>query len=238
MARGTTLVRLLDLLRATCRLSQNTAHNEQVRDNQVTLLQGTQEWLWDDFDWPHLRVERQFEAANGQRYYSLPDDIGIERVLEIQFRYGNRWGRMCPGIDLAQYNMWDSDSDQRSWPVTNWAISENEEIEMWPIPDQDANDADKEGYFKVIGIRKLRPLVDSDDVCDLDDRLIVDYAAAEHLAASDKERSKTILARANSRYAKLRGQLMPRRSFKMGGNGGFRTKDLLRGPPRVHLRTS
>ena len=61
MARGTTLLRLLDLYRAECRLSLNPAHNSGARDTQVSHIQRVQNWLWSDFDWPILLVERFLE---------------------------------------------------------------------------------------------------------------------------------------------------------------------------------
>ena len=65
MSRGTTLVKLLDDLRAECRISLNPAHNRQQRDVQVKMLQRKQEWLWNDFAWPHLRVERFIDLQAG-----------------------------------------------------------------------------------------------------------------------------------------------------------------------------
>ena len=41
MARGKTLLKLLNDLRHEARLSQNPAHNAQVRDSQVATLQRT-----------------------------------------------------------------------------------------------------------------------------------------------------------------------------------------------------
>lgn len=238
MARGTTLTRLLDMLRAEIRTSLNPAHNNQVRDQQVLLLQTTQEWLWDDFNWPHLRVERQQPVSNGQRFYDTPADIKIDRIQEIRFRYGQRWVHLHPGIDLEHYRQWDSELDMRSWPVQRWRIWEDEDIEVWPIPGANADPTDKEGYLNVIGIRNLRPLVDADDTCDLDDRLIVLFAAADILAGAGAKNADMKLEKANKRYARLRGELMPRRRITLGKADGFGDKSLLRGPPRVHYRTT
>ena len=238
MARGTTLTRLLDMLRAETRTSLNPAHNNQVRDQQVLLLQMTQEWLWDDFDWPHLRVERQQPAQNGQRFYDTPLDVKIDRILEIRLRYGQRWVRLAPGIELEHYRQWDSELDMRSWPISRWRIWEDEQIEVWPIPAMNADPTDKEGYLNVVGIRNLNPLVDANDTSDLDDWLLVLFAAADMLAAAGSKAADLKLEKANKRYAKLRGELMPRRRISLGKADGFGTKDLLRGPPRVHYRTT
>lgn len=226
MARDVTLASLLIQLRAEARLSQSSANNNQVRDTQVLYLQRTQQWLWDDYDWPHLRVERYFDLQNGQRFYdptntfdvngTSKDDMTIDRIEHVDLRYGDTWIRLNPYISEAQYNEWSSDLDERSWPVLNWRIYENEMLELWPIPSQDANivpGSSLEGRVKITGIRKLRPLVDDTDRCDLDDKLLALFAAAELTSDADIARYK--LDMAGKRLAKLRGELVKVRTFGM-----------------------
>lgn len=67
------------------------------------------------------------------------------------------------------------------------------------------------------GIRRLRPLVDDDDRCDLDAQLIYLYAAAK--SEPESKQGKFALNLANKRLAKLKGNLTPRRQFKMFGIG-------------------
>lgn len=219
MARNTTLVKLLDSLRVEARLSLNPAHNAQNRDHQVRMLQREQERLWDDFDWPHLRVERQVATQAGQRYYETPDDIRIDRIERIEIFRDGGWCSMTPEIGSGQYNVFNSDLDERSWPPRNWRIHEDEDVEIWPIPDVNANSTTLEGYIKFVGIRELRPLVDDADRADLDDTMIVQYVAAQMLAASGAKDAKLKLDSANGRYSRLRGRLTPRRKFKMFGIG-------------------
>ena len=84
--RGTTLVKLLDILRVECGLSLNPAHNPQNRDTQIATLQRVQETMWADFAWPHLRVERAIDVQAGQRYYDMPGDLDIDRIEKIEIR--------------------------------------------------------------------------------------------------------------------------------------------------------
>lgn len=232
--RGKTLEKLLDELRSEARISLNPAQSKQTRDHDINLLQRTQERLWDDTDWPHLRVERTQACQAGQRLIQVPDDMSIERLEQIQFKNGDIWCRLVPGIGAAQYNAWDSERDMRSFPVERWQIREDDEIEVWPIPDQDADPTSLHGFYKFIGIRNLNPLVDDGDRADLDDRLIVLYAAAEKLAKPDPETAKLKLAMADKRYAKLRGQLQPRRVFGLFNKNPRGRR--LHGPPRVSYR--
>lgn len=219
MARRTTLVKLLDDLRSEARISLNPAHNAQARPAQVKLLQRIQERLWEDFAWGHLRVERQIACQAGQRYYETPAGMQIDRIEKIEIFSDGGWRKVQPGIDGEHYATWNSDLDQRSWPPRRWKIREDEDVEIWPIADKNADEATREGFFKFTGIRDLNPLVADDDRADLDDRLLVLYGAAELLAASGAKDASLKLDAANAHYARLRGGMTPRRGFKMFGIG-------------------
>lgn len=234
MARGKTLLKLLDDLRVELKLSLNPAHNNQVRDSHVRVLQTTYEWLWHDFDWPHLRIERSIPAQAGQRFYEEPEDIPIERIEHIQFKDGDLWCDLRPGIGAQQYNIWDSELDQRSWPITRWRLWEDEQIELWPIADDSGDPTTLHGYIKFIGISKFTPIVDDADRADLDDTLIVKFAASELL--DDEKKAQRKLQQAQARYARIRGELMPRARFRLFGSQQHESK--LRGPPRVYYRTT
>lgn len=217
MARGSTLVKLLDDLRAELHTSLNPAHNNQVRDKQVKFLQSTQEWLWEDFTWPHLRVRRNYILQAGQFLYDVGQDFDIDRIEKIEVKVGGIWRTVEPGIDAAHYLAHDTELDQRASPVRRWRIAENEQIELWPIPDVGGVPATLEGYIKVTGIRRLRPLVADADRADLDSQLIYLYAAAKSSPATQE--GKFALNLANKRLAKLKALLTPRRQFKMFGIG-------------------
>jgi hypothetical protein len=217
MARNQTLLKLLDDLRAECRLSSNPAHNAQQRDTQVRTLQRMQEWLYDDFAWPHLRIERTFYGQAGQRYYPLPDDISLERIQHLEVRYAQAWIPLEAGIEPGQYAIFDSDMGQTDTPVRRWRIWEQDRIELWPIPALDAGPSSLEGTIKVVGIKRLSKFRDDADTADLDDRLIVLYAAAELLAAAGGKDAQLKLQQAAARYAALKADLLPRRRVRLFG---------------------
>jgi hypothetical protein len=217
VARGTTLVKLLDRLRSELHLSLNPANNNQVHDKQIAFLQSTQEWLWADFTWPHLRVFRNYKLQAGQFLYDVGADFDIDRIEKIEVKYGGRWCRLDAGIDTTHYFLHDTELGQRSTPVRRWRIAENEQVEVWPIPDTNGDPITLEGYLKVTGIRRLRPLVADADRCDLDDQLIYLYAAAK--SSPDSKEGKFALNLANRRLEKLKANLTPRRQFKMFGIG-------------------
>jgi hypothetical protein len=219
VGRKTTLVKLLDKLRVAAHLSLNPAHNAQNRSSQVAMLQAEQERLWDDFDWPHLRVERQVPVQAGQRYYDTPEDMLVDRIERIEVFRDGGWYSLDAGIDGCHYSAWNSDLDERSWPPRRWKIHEDEDIEIWPIPDTNADETTMEGMLKFIGIRNLNPLVDDSDRADLDDDMLVNFVAANMLAATGAKDAKLKLDAANSRYARLRGRMSPRTRTSMFGIG-------------------
>jgi len=237
MARGKTLQSLLDDLRVEAGISLSAATNAGARPAQVALLQKTQNDLWEDYDWPHMTVTRYLEPAAGQRYYSPPSDMPLDRVIDMEVRYGEQWIPVHEGIEAAQYAAYDSDLGQRGWPIERWARYENDQIELWPVPDSNYDSVTLEGWIRVRGVKTLRAFVDDSDVCDIDGRLIVLFAAATIKASGEKKDAELALRRANALYSRLRGQQTVRRTYSLKVGGGEPRGRKLRGPPTVYYRT-
>lgn len=234
MARNQTLLSLLQKLRSELRLSGNPAHNASVRDSHVALLQRVQETLWEEVDWPFLRVERFQPVQAGQRFYDPPADLSLDRVERIAFKDGDEWCYLADGIFEQHYNSWDSRTDERSWPVERWRVYEDLQVELWPIPDDNGDPTSQNGFLKWEGIRNLRPLVADDDRADLDDHLIVLYAAAELLVARGAEDAPAKLAAAEKRKRSITSSFSKIKSFSLAGNDEqprFQARI-----PRVHYR--
>lgn len=240
MARGVALGTLLTRLRSEAQISQNVAHNQLARDEQVNLLQRMQEWLWEDYAWDHLRVRRPtpngYAALSaGQRTISPPADMRVDRIEKIEIRFGGLWCDLKPGIDASHYAIHDSDLDQRMWPVERWRIDENEQIELWPISSMNGDATTLEAYYRITGIRNLNPLVDDDDTADIDDRLLTLYAASELLSAKNPALAGVKQKAANSRLRTLRGNMQVRRKMRLFGSGD--TARQPKGPPTTYYRT-
>jgi hypothetical protein len=189
MARGTTLIKMLDDLRVAAKLSLNPAHNAQNRD--------------------------QVPIAVGQRYYDPPVDMHIDRIIGLDLFVDGDWMPLYNGINGIEYSVHNSDRDERAWPPTRWQIYEGERIELWPVSDTAADPVTRYGYLRYVGIRNLKPLVKDSDTADLDDVVLVNRVAAE-LLTNEKD-VKLAMAKAERRLAKLRANLAPRRSFQMFG---------------------
>lgn len=219
MARNVTLTKLLDDLRVEARLSLNPAHNTDARAGQVKRLQREQTRLWEEHDWPHMRVTAQVPVQAGQRYYAVPETIGEDRLESLAIFTDGVWREVVPGIDDEHYTAWNSDLDERSWPPRRWKLYEDGNIELWPIADSNADPTTRDGYLKFTGIRKLNPLVAAEDRCDLDSEMLVLFVASEMLAASGAKDAQLKLDKAQTRLARLTSNLKPRRRFRMFGIG-------------------
>jgi hypothetical protein len=234
MARNKTLEKLLNDVRAEARLSLDPSHNVQVRDSHIILIQREQERLWEDFAWPHLRVQRYIPLQAGQRYYdtdaavmedgSTPaQQIPIERIEKLEVKSDGLWLPMDPEIRPEYYGAHDSMIGDRSWPPRAWRLSEGEDLEIWPVPDQNASDQ-FEGYLRITGIRALRPLTQATDRADLDDRLLTLYCAGAILAAAGAKDAQIKLEAAQRHYQRIKGGLTKAPNFNMFGTTTMLTR--------------
>ena len=201
MARGTQLLDLIAQLRAETGHTQNIAVGLDQLENLKKILVRHQALLYDQYDWPHMNVERTISLSAGQRYYDLPSDLDFDRLTDIKLKYNNVYTDLERSIDFDDYSIFDSNNDERSSPTLKWDIRNTgtkEQLEVWPIPN---NNVDKI-YFR--GTKVLGDLIQEADTADLDDHLIVLFAAAETLKRQKSGDANDKMAAANARLLKLR----------------------------------
>lgn len=227
MARNSTLLDILTGVRAEARLSTNPAHNIQTRDQHIALIQREQQRLWNDFAWPHLRVERFILLQAGQRFYDLHNavmedgtapaqQISIDRVEKVDVKSNILWLPLEEGIGTGEYALFDSALHQGSWPPVRWRIYEGEQVEVWPVPTLSAaTDGSMESWLRIIGIRDLRPLVNDPDRADLDDRLLELFVGGAILAASGAKDAQFKLEGAVRHFTRLKSALTKSERFQM-----------------------
>jgi len=213
--RGTQLTRLISKLRAELGRSTNVSVGVDDAEILKDILQRTQETLYDDHDWSHLRYDTgPIQLSAGQRYYDIPDNLNYDRLESAWVRLNGLPIPFRRGIDPNCYAAFDSDQGVRSSPAQRWdirSVDDKEQIEIWPIPADNAN------AMQFVGIRQLRPLVDASDVCDIDDRLIVLFSAAELLAKDESPAANIKLKAAQQLYSKLKGRAATGRpTYRMG----------------------
>lgn len=162
------------------------------------------ETLYDDYDWPHLHVipDRTTLSA-GQRFYDFPSLIDADKVEEVVVWWNGQPLPLTRGIGFEHYAQFDSESDQRSDPVSHWDIrftGTREQYEVWPMP------ASSTQTIQWRGKKKFLPLVDEADVCLIDDTLLVLTCAVELLPRQKSGDAKVKLSALQSRYMRLKGR--------------------------------
>jgi hypothetical protein len=200
MARGTTLGQLVSLFRDEAGFASTAAMSQNVLEAVKTTLRRTQDVLYEDWSWPHLRVERDELLKAGERYYSFPPDLNHEKIEFAVVRESpeDRWTDVVYGITPGMRNDSNSELDDRRDPVLAWQYYEDEQYEVWPMPATDG------GTLRFTGLRKVRPLVKDSDRADLDDRLIVLYAAGQWLRRAKDPSADVLLQLADTHYRRIK----------------------------------
>ena len=218
MARNVSLGQLIDDVRAEAGHSLQANLGVAMREVLVKVIQRQQRRLWEDYDWTFLKVHRDVAVQAGQRYYSFPSDLVLERIERVEFKYGDRWVPVEYGIGREQYDLHDSDRGVRAFPVERWQEHEGDMLEIWPIASQDGSLTTSSNILRYHGIRKLRPLVAESDLADLDDTLLVLYSAAEILAREKAADATLKLQMAEKHYARLKARNSKGTSFSLAAD--------------------
>lgn len=225
--RGALLRDCLRDLRAECGHSTAPNVGMNAEDALLTALERTQLRLWEEWDWPHLLVNRYIELQAGQRFYSVPPDLPFERIQTIAARDGSRWKPLTYGITTEDYNLYDPDMNERSYPPRKYFVTEDPQdtqgnidgrgmIEVWPLADRNANEQTKDGFLRLTGIRTMRRFSQLNDRCELDATLIVLYAAADILAREKSDDAQLKLQQAQQLNVKLKGNSTRIKTWRLG----------------------
>jgi hypothetical protein len=202
MPTGTQLLSLVQMLRLETGRSGSVAVGVDDLDALKHLLKRTQDTLYIKHDWVHLKqVFNRIPLQAGDRYYDFPDEFNFDRIINVGLWYNGIPQKIDRGIGFGEYATYDSEADERADPVARWDVrwtGTEAQCEVWPIP------ATNDQELQFIGIRKLRALTANADVCDLDDFMIVLYAAAELLAKADPDSAKLKLAMGKARFDQLK----------------------------------
>lgn len=235
MSRGQTLGELVTKLRIATRHDPNPALSQNMAPLFEQTLRDVQERLYDEFDWPFLKVQRDKALGAGQRYCDLPDDMNLERIIAVDVLVGGIWEPVERGVTLDHYSASNSDLNARRDPIERWDVvdtGDGEQIEVWPLPTSNGT------TIRFSGIRNLKPLVEQSDTADLDDQLIVLFASGEILAGKNDPDAQMKLQQGKNRLNTLQSRTTKTRhnGFVLGG-GSCRERDRRpRGPAIVAVQ--
>lgn len=203
MARGTAFSELILQLRAELRRSQSPAVGvEDLASLKQTLNRNAQVIAMHS-DWPFLLKKFPRITLNaGQRYYDLPAGLDLERITAARVKYGGSFYDLFRGIDFDDYQSFDPEENERSSPALKWGTqfddsANREQIEIWPLPDSSAQ------YLYFEGYQRADRMVSDDDICLVDDDVVVLFSAAELLAPVDKDGAKAKQDLANEQLRKI-----------------------------------
>lgn len=209
MARNTTFGQLIDMTIIEAGMDPTPALSMNVRPLVKAAIKREYERIYDEFDWPFMRVTEDVLTQAGQRYYDAPDSINFDRIEKVDFQWGDRWVPLDRGIDVSHYNTYNSDQGERSDPMLRWDLRWTDsatQIEVWPIPI--SNDLP----IRFTGIRNMTRLVSDADRCDLDDQMISMFAAAELLARKNSPEAQLKQQKAVERYRLVRSRSVQSRT--------------------------
>jgi hypothetical protein len=223
MARGTQLSALVDALRAEIGASTNVSMGVNSLPALHHILNRTQAWLWEKFDWPFAYIERDEQMVNGERYYGFDPEIDFGRITEANVRYSSSWRPLAYGIGVDQYNSSDPSDGDKQDPPTNWRHYEGNQFEVWPMPSSN------ECVVRFKAIKKLPKMVNDHDLALLDDNLIVLFAAAELLARAKSQDAQGKMSAANELFTKLKGSGIKNDVFTLGGGMPYEGNGMLWG---------
>lgn len=207
MARGKTLGEVLADLRAELRQSSNPAVAQSQYHVLANAIKRTQEFWYEQVDWPHLIVWESKAIVAGSRYYDWPTTLNYDRIVKARARFGNQWVPITGDLDVDDYNAHDSDNDERVDPILKYRPYTNAQFEVWPLPAT-------AGSVRFKGVRKLTELSGESSTLDLDNRLIALFAAADLLADKPDGAKKEQMGLAH--LNRLRGNASTVRPFRLG----------------------
>lgn len=210
MALGTTLAELVAALRAEIGASPSPSQGVNALAGYQQLIRRTQDRLHNDVAWSHLIIDADEALLPGERYYSFQPTLDYLRITSVRRKFGATWQTVFEGIVPQYYNLIDSDAGVRSDPVQRWRHYLTGQYEVWPIPSTAQT-------LRFRGVGRLRALVADTDTADLDDTLIVLFAAARKLRDLKSESADSVLAEANSHLNRLKAHNSKGSPFILGG---------------------
>lgn len=212
---GTTLDALVDKFRMEIGASTQPAQGVAVLPTHQHIVRRTQDWLYEDYTWPHLQFDYVFTITPGERYYSFPTNVNPFRVLRCDCYYNGIWMPVTYGFDRETYNWSDPQKNQAQDPVLRWRryndqTQGQQQFEIWPVPTM--------AYpicFRVV--EPLPPLIAGSDRAVIDDTLITLIAAAEYLTSKKDPGAAVKQAAAKQLYQRLKGNMDDLPTMVMGG---------------------
>lgn len=189
--------------------------NDDLDLTYNALLENKQAFFYEQYDWPHLKIQQDITVPAGTRLITFPANISNIKPWEAHVYFTSCWHPVAFGVTDDLFNASDSDLGETSDPIRrvalyNTASSTISQLEVWPIPGQ-------EQKLRIRGFKALPKLQADDDIAVLDDLMIVLFVAAEILTKRKQPDAQAKLQQATSHFARLKGASPKNPMFIMGG---------------------
>ena len=223
MALNVPLSQLRLDLRAETGQSMNISQGVQAQQNQDYLINRQQEELYNAYEWPHLRYWTDIPVASGQQIYNYPPTLPFDLINRIYWAPVNtsNWKMLRHGIHAFDVRPLQQQSGSPlRWgnfltvdPTAVTPTNPVGQLMLLPIPNVD-------GTLRVSGQAPLSPMIADSDLCIIDSKAIVMFAAVELLATQKAEVAQLKLTKAQQYIKRLRAQqgADKRANYNMGGS--------------------
>ncbi len=213
------MARVLSLLKGEIGYSLVTGVATAADQELYTIIDTKQQWLSSMYDWPFLENRSDVVVNASQRFPTLPTDIIFERSVDVSVAWTNVWLDVIDGIGMSEYNQLSSGDAgipvQPQDPIQRWRFNSETAFEVWPVPVT-------QQVVRFTGQRPLTSLLtagayDPTKTLDLDDMLVMLFAAAEKLSRMKSQDSQLKLTQAQNRLNMLRASYPTRKTaFRLG----------------------
>lgn len=221
MALRETWAEVVEAVRKEARLSTNTSRGTDSLENIKQLVKRHYYTLAEEFDWQHLNVLRDDNAArkvmqDGLRFYDFPASINVQKIERAWVRHSGVWLPLTYGITHRDYSISDPEDSEEADPVQKWRFHGGTQFEVWPMPATNGT-ADGDGEVAFEGQKIVTQLTADADRLDMDDILVALFAAAEILAGNgQKDAAAVKAAAAQKRLQVVRGNMASKSRVVMG----------------------
>lgn len=233
MALYSTFGEILTQMRSEARVSTDPAVGSDADTRYKAIVNRVYSTLFESYEWPHLRHVTRVPLAAGQRYYDFPPSLGFDGIQSAVAWWADEPYPLEPGIGLNEYAAFDSVGDERADPPQRYDLRSNgdgvTQFEIWPIPVSSGIDVE------FTGKRRWRKLVNSVDICLIDDYLVALRAAADVVLPLDDKYAASLMASFRERegYLRSRGVLPQTEGSDAPGVGNGEVSVGLRGHKAV-----
>lgn len=196
-------------------LQSGVATAQDAELNQI--ISDIQQWCWSQHQWPFLYSHEDIGLiagpGNAARFYNYPTTISIDYPTQVETKWGDYWYPVDYGIHGEQYEQSDPDRNQTLDPVQRWQVSSSTQFEVWPVPAS-VQTLRFWGTKNLAGF-KTAGSFDDTKTADLDDLMIVYYAAAEKLKRMKQADWQDKIQKATQLFNRLRSVNLPDSTFVM-----------------------